>query len=252
MVCRIVIWCRQVIFHHDISDPFLRLEWATESHLVQGMKWPVPAWKDLYPQKIHFVLQAQFLGHGFALLFLTWKMYCIVVVQLLSHVQLFVTPMDCSTPGFPVLFSLPEFAQSHVPWVSDTIQLSHPLSPPSSPSLNLSQHQGLIQWFGSSHQVAKVLELQLKFKCLPARQKVHFEGIGLGMSFQTWEKFSPQSALVLLAFLLLHPSSLHSCSAFGNDFSESYKHRGLPPKKGSHKRMENSRFGNHKCDLQYV
>ena len=76
MVCRIVTGCRQVIFHHDISDPFLRLEWATESHLVQGMKWPVPAWKDIYPQKIHFVLQVQFLGHGFALLFLTWKMYC--------------------------------------------------------------------------------------------------------------------------------------------------------------------------------
>ena len=56
----------------------------------------------------------------------------------------------------------PEFAQTHVHWVSDAIQPFHPLSPPSPPALNLSQHQGLFQWVGSSHQVAKVLELQLQ------------------------------------------------------------------------------------------
>ena len=50
--------------------------------------------------------------------------------------------MDCSTPGFPVLHCLPEFAQTHVHWVSDAIQPSHPLLPPSPPVLNLSQHQG--------------------------------------------------------------------------------------------------------------
>ena len=68
-------------------------------------------------------------------------------------------PMDCSLPGFPVLHCLPEFAQTHVYWVSDTIQPSHPLSPPS-PALYLSQHQGLFQWVSSWHQMAKVLELQ--------------------------------------------------------------------------------------------
>ena len=57
--------------------------------------------------------------------------------------------MDCSTPGFPVLHYLPEFAQTHVHWVDDAIQPSHPLSPPSPPALNLSQHQGLFQWVGS-------------------------------------------------------------------------------------------------------
>ena len=62
-------------------------------------------------------------------------------------------PKDCSMPGFPVLYYLPEFAQTRVHWVSDTIQPSQPLSP-SSPVLNLSQHQGLFQWVGSSHQVA--------------------------------------------------------------------------------------------------
>ena len=152
------------------------------------------------------------------LLYSFWPGRRIVVVQLLSHVWLFVTPMDCSTPGFPVLLYLPEFAQTHVHWVNDAIQLSQPLSLPSSPSLNLSQHQGIIQWVGSSHQVAKVLELHLKSKGLQARQKVYSEGIDLGVSFQKWEKFSFQSALVLV-FLLLHPSSLHSCSAFGNNFS---------------------------------
>ena len=54
-------------------------------------------------------------------------------------------PMDCSTPGFPVLHHLPELAQTHVHWVSDAIQPSHPLLSPSSPAFSLSQHQGLFQ-----------------------------------------------------------------------------------------------------------
>ena len=71
-------------------------------------------------------------------------------------------PMDCSTPGFPVLHHLPEFAQTHVHWVGDAIQPSCPLSPPSPPAFNLSQHQGLFQWVNPSYQVDKVLELQLQ------------------------------------------------------------------------------------------
>ena len=70
--------------------------------------------------------------------------------------------MDCSTPGFPVHYHLPEFTQTHVHWVSDDIQPSHPLPSSSPPSFNLSQHQGLFQWVSSSHQVAKVLEFQLQ------------------------------------------------------------------------------------------
>ena len=65
-------------------------------------------------------------------------------------------PTDCSTPGFSVLHHLPEFAQTHVHWVDDAIQPSHPLSPPPHPALSLSQHQGLFQWVSSSHQVAKI------------------------------------------------------------------------------------------------
>ena len=68
--------------------------------------------------------------------------------------------MNCSMPGLPV--HILEFTQTHVHWVADAIQPSHPLSPPSPPALNLTQHQGLFQWVSSLHQVAKVLEFQLQ------------------------------------------------------------------------------------------
>ena len=82
-------------------------------------------------------------------------------VQSLSRVWLR-DPTDCSTPGFPVHHQLPELAQTHVHWVCDAIQPSHPLWSPSPPAFNLSQHQGLFQWVSSLHQVAKVLELPLQ------------------------------------------------------------------------------------------
>ena len=71
-------------------------------------------------------------------------------------------PMNRSTPGLPVHNQLLEFTQAHVHWVGDAIQPSHPLSSPSPPAFNLFQHQGLFKWVSSSHQVAKVLELQLQ------------------------------------------------------------------------------------------
>ena len=64
-------------------------------------------------------------------------------------------PMNCSMPGLPVHHQLPEFTQTHVHRVGDAIQPSHPLSSPSSPAPNPSQHQGLFQWVNSSHEVAK-------------------------------------------------------------------------------------------------
>ena len=68
-------------------------------------------------------------------------------------------PTNHSTPGLPVHHQLPELAQTHVHRVSDAIQSSHPLLSPFPPAFNLSQHQGLFKWVSSSHQVAKVLEL---------------------------------------------------------------------------------------------
>ena len=71
-------------------------------------------------------------------------------------------PMNHSTPGLAVHHQLPEFSQTHVHRVSDAIQPSHPLSSPSPPAPNSSQHHGVFQWVNSSHEVAKVLEFQLQ------------------------------------------------------------------------------------------
>ena len=87
------------------------------------------------------------------------------IVQLTSVDQSCPTlcdPVDCSMPGLPVHHQLPEFNQTHVHWVSDVIQPSHPLSYPSPHAFNLSHHQGLFKWVSSSHQVSKVLEFQLQ------------------------------------------------------------------------------------------
>ena len=90
---------------------------------------------------------------------------CNQIVQFSSVTQLCLTlwdPMDCRTPGFPVHHQLPELTQTHVHWVSDAIQPSHPLSSPSPPIFDLSQHQDLFKWVSSSHQVAKESEFQLQ------------------------------------------------------------------------------------------
>ena len=75
-------------------------------------------------------------------------------------------PMNRSTPGLPVHHQLPEFTQTQVHRVSDAIQLSHPLSSPSPPALNPSQHQSLFQWVNSLHEAAKVVEFQLQHHSL--------------------------------------------------------------------------------------
>ena len=87
------------------------------------------------------------------------------LVQLLSHILLY-NPMDCSVPSFPVCHQLLELAQTHVHRVGDAIQPSHPLSSPSPPAFNLSQHQCLFQWVGSWHLVAKIFEFKLQHQSL--------------------------------------------------------------------------------------
>ena len=71
-------------------------------------------------------------------------------------------PMNHNMPGLPVHHQLLEFTQTHAHWFGDAIQPSHPLSSPSPPAPNPSQHQGLFQWVKSSYEVAKVLEFQLQ------------------------------------------------------------------------------------------
>ena len=84
-----------------------------------------------------------------------WEFY---LLQFSSVAQLCPTlcnPMDYSTPGFPVHHQLPESTQTHVHWLGDAIQPSHPLSSPSPPALKLSQHQGIFKWVSSLHQWPK-------------------------------------------------------------------------------------------------
>ena len=87
------------------------------------------------------------------------KSCCYSVTKLYLLGPILYNPMDCN---FPVFHYSPEFDQTHVHWVGDAIQLSHPLLPPSSLALNLSQHQGHFKWVRFLHQVAKLLELQLQ------------------------------------------------------------------------------------------
>ena len=82
--------------------------------------------------------------------------------SLTSSVQSLSCAPLCTTPGFPVLHKLPKLAQTHVHRVGDAIRPSSSLSSPSTPAFILSQHQGLFKWVSSSHQVAKVLKLQLQ------------------------------------------------------------------------------------------
>ena len=76
--------------------------------------------------------------------------------------------MNCSIPGLLVYLQLLEFTQTHVSWVGDAIQPSHPLSSPSPPTFNLSQYQDLFKWDSSSHEVAKVLQFQ--FNISPSKE----------------------------------------------------------------------------------
>ena len=115
--------------------------------------------------RVKKTIRATFSGMGL-FLNLNTKFYepVYVSVQFSSVAQSCPTlcnPMNRSTPGLPVHHQLPEFTQIRVHWVCDAIQPSHPLSAPSSPAPNPSQHQSLLQWVSSSHEVAKVLEFQL-------------------------------------------------------------------------------------------
>ena len=88
-------------------------------------------------------------------------------------------PMNRSTPGLPIHHKLPESTQTHAHRVGDAIQPSHPLLSPPPPAPNLSQHQGLFQWVNSSHEVAKVLELQLQHQSFQWTPRTYLLSDGL-------------------------------------------------------------------------
>ena len=116
--------------------------------------------------------------------------------------------MDCSTPGFPGLHYLLKFAQTHVHWVGDAILPSRPLSTPSLPTLNLSQHQGLFQWVSALCQVANVLELQLQH-----RPSSDYSGL-ISFRIAWFDCFTVQGNLKSLLQHHSSKASIVSCSAF--------------------------------------
>ena len=113
--------------------------------------------------------------------------------------------MNCSMPDFPVLHHLLELAQTHVYRVGDAIQPSYPLSSPSPPAFSLSHHQGAFQWFSSSHQVAKVLLLQLQHQSFPWIFRVDFFYEGTLKSLLQ-NHSSKASVLWHSAYVLVQPS----------------------------------------------
>ena len=131
--------------------------------------------------------------HSFFKCFTYW-----FVVQSLKPCPTLCSPMDCSMPGFPVFCYLPELTQTHVHWVGDPIQPSHLLSSPSPPSPNLYHHQGLFQWVGSLHQVAKVLGLQLQHQSFQWIFRVDF--------LWDWLVWSPAVQETLKSLLQHHSS----------------------------------------------
>ena len=122
-------------------------------------------------------------------------------------------PMNRSTPGLPVHHQLPEFTQIHIDQVSDAIQPSHPLSSPSPPAPNPSQHQSL---FNSSHEVAKVLELQLQHHSLqrnPRADLLQNGLVGSPCSLRGSQDSSPTlqfKSINSLALSLLHSPTFTS------------------------------------------
>ena len=159
-----------IIKYHGIV---MKIKWASDlgryiDRTINGtLKWSINL-KKIYVSLIKLTFIRHLYGGPlpsalsilFMLMFIIlWNIY--LVVESLSCVWLFVTPWTAAhQASYPSLS--PRVCSTPVHWIDDASQLSHPLSPPSPPGFNLSQHQGLFQWVSSSYQVAKILELQLQ------------------------------------------------------------------------------------------
>ena len=128
--------------------------------------WPYTAWlgfTELDRLVVHVIRLVNFLwSHTYSPIFLdSMNLSSVQFISVAQSCSTLCDPMNRSMPGLPVHHQLPEFTQTHIHRISDAIQPSHPLSSPSPPAPNPSQHQSLFQWVNSSHEVAKVLEFQL-------------------------------------------------------------------------------------------
>ena len=144
----------------------LNLDWWSISHMVTYMfhttlsNHPTLAFSHRVQKSALYICVCFVVSHIGSLL----PSFFSSVLQFSSVTQSCPTlwnPMNRSTPGLLVHHQLSEFTQTHVNQVSDAIQPSHPLSSPSPPAPNASQHQSLFQWVNSPHEVAKVLDFQL-------------------------------------------------------------------------------------------
>ena len=125
---------------------------------------------------------------------LLWGFYS---VQSLSHIQLLATPWDCSTQGFPAHHQLPESTETHVHWVGDAIQPSHPLSFPSPPAFNLSQHQ-----FSSVQSLSRVRVFETPWIA------VHQASLSITNSQSLPKSMSIESVMASNKLILCHPLHL--------------------------------------------
>ena len=150
----------------EVLFPKILTSHTINIHNIQGIFFHKLPWKETLAPAVHFSLSLhltlEFINkHTWVL----WGVSALIYhVQFSSVAQSCLTlydPMNSSTPGLLVHDQLPDFTQIHVHRVRDAIQPSHPLSSPSPPASNPSQHQSLFQWVNSSHEVAKVLEFQL-------------------------------------------------------------------------------------------
>ena len=107
------------------------------------------------------------------------EQHCHTISSVAQSCPTLCDPMNHSMPGLPIRHQLLESTQTYVHRVGDAIQPSHPLSSPSPPAFNLSQHQGLFQWVSFSHQVANVLELQLHHQSFQRNPRADLHQNGL-------------------------------------------------------------------------
>ena len=136
-------------------------------------------------------------------------------------------PMDSSVPGLLVPHHLPDFAQTLVHWVCDTIQLSYPLLPTSPPPFNLSQNQGLLKWVGSLHQVTKVLEFQRQHQSFQwiLRVDFHYDWLVWPCSPRDSQESSPApqfKSIDYLALSFLYNPTLTSIHDYWKTYSFNY------------------------------
>ena len=146
--------------------------------------------------------------------------------QFSSVTQLCLTPcdpMDCSTPGLPVHHQFPKFTQTHVHWVGDAIQPSHPLSSSFPSAFSLSQHQGLFKWVSFLHQVAEVLGVSPSASVLPMNIQEWFH-----LRFTGWVFLLSKGLKSLLQHHRSKASVLQRSAIFIVQLSHEYMPTGKP------------------------